>query len=249
MNEGFMNTAMGLNPVFESLTQYGLAMLSPLYTAECIEQWNQAVDPWFLKYSSNKRPYIRADQLQELGLLDSIFNQNLKDLIKGLMPDAVLYHCHVYEIDGNQSKPHIHANNQLNGWHRDAECLYAAAPDEVHHFSFFVYLTDVDRKNGPFEIAPLSSFQPLKNHTPSIKVLGDKGSNFLFDRTFLHRATANFSSSRRRVLKLSFQNNHLVNDRIHLPEFLSVRNSLNNTSDIVFQWFGGQQKRFNHDIK
>ncbi len=165
-----MQTAIQPNSVFESLTQYGVAMLSPLYTKQCIEQWNQMLDPWFLSNKSSHRPYIRADQLQKLGLLDSIFNQNLKDLIKGLMHDAVLYHCHVYEIDSNQSKPHIYANNQLDGWHRDAECLYAAEQGEVHHFSFFVYLSDVDIKNGPFEIAPLSSFRSLKNHSPSIKV-------------------------------------------------------------------------------
>jgi len=233
-----MNIEVHPNSVYESLTQYGVALFPPLYNEQCIQQWNDKLDRFLDNGEAKKRNYVSVDQLQELGILDLILNENLQELIDSLMNDAVLYHCHIYDIEGEQTKPHIHGDNSFEGWHRDVECLYAAEKDKVHHFSLFVYLTDVDSDNGPFEISPLSTFEMLNRKVPSIKIKGGCGTCFLFDRTFLHRATANKSSIRRRVLKLSFQNKGLFNERILLPEFVKTKERLVNPSVGVLRWFG-----------
>lgn len=233
-----MNIKVHPNSVYESLTQYGVALFPPLYEEQCIQQWNKKLDGFLDSNTAKKRNYVRADQLQELGILDSILNKNLHELIDNLMNDAVLYHCHVYEIEGEQTKSHIHGDNSFKGWHRDAECLYAIEKDKLHHFSLFVYLSDVGIDNAPFEISSLSAFEVLDRDIPSIKIKGCCGTCFLFDRTFLHRATPNKSSQRRRVLKLSFQNKGLFNKKIHLPEFVKTKQRLVNPSTDVLRWFG-----------
>jgi len=181
-----MNIELQPHSVYESLTHYGVALFPPLYDEQCIQLWNNKIDAFFDNTGNEKRSYVRVDQLQMLGMLDSILNQNLHDLIDNLMCDAVLYHCHIYEIAAGQKKSHIHADNSFDGWHRDAECLYAAEKNKSHHFSLFVYLTDVEIDNGPFEISPVSAFKPLKRKIPSLKIQGNAGTCFLFDRTFIN---------------------------------------------------------------
>jgi hypothetical protein len=241
-----MNFELTSKSVYGSLIEYGVALFSPIYNQHCINKWNEKLDCFFKHEVSVNRNYVRADQLHTLGILESILNKDLQDLISSLMSDAVLYHCHVYEIEGEQKSSHIHADNGLDGWHRDEDCLYAVEKNQLHHFSMFVYLSDVADENGPFQIAPLSAFDNLKRNTPSLRITGQRGTCFLFDRTFLHRATPNQSITRRRVLKLSFQNKGLFNDRIFLPEFTEVKESLIETNSDISHWFGAQLDEASH---
>jgi len=230
------NASQAWLSVPDSLRRYGLALIDDLYTKESIQSWNCDIDQYFKHTPPTERRYLNASELHSLGITKQILNKPLLNLINGLMPDAALYHFHFYDIPGMSNSPHIHGDNGLKGWHRDDDCFFGWEKHRFHFVSFFIYLTDVGLDSGPFEIAPLNKDQPLKNRTPSTKVLGPPGSNFIFDRTFWHRANPNLSSSNRRVIKLSFQNNYLPNDRIGLEEFATLKRSDLVASPIIKQW-------------
>jgi hypothetical protein len=223
------------SPIIESLNKHGITRLEPLYCLDTIKTWNYLID-LSMTHKEGPRLYLRADELYQLGILKSLLSPELKHLINGVMPDACLYHLHLYESPGLNNKPHIHSENGLNGWHRDDDCLYAWEPNQFHFISFFIYLTDVVEENGPFEISSLKANQPIKAKMPSYKVLGKSGTNFLFDRTFWHRATPNQAINNRRVIKLSFQNRYLFNDRIHLPEFNILKKSNLANDPTIQKW-------------
>lgn len=206
----------------QALVEQGVCQLSPFYSNDVIRKWNAAVDLYLQPNTPHHRHYLRADELLQLGILDSLLSNTLVSCVSALMPNASLYHLHLYETPPANT-PHIHGDNGLSGWHRDDDCLYAWEESHLHYFSLFIYLTNVGENDGAFEIAPRHAGQRLKSKEDCYRIIGAAGTTFMFNRTHWHRATANLSASNRRVIKLSFQNNYLYNDRIQLPEFDSLR--------------------------
>jgi len=229
--------------VYSKLAESGICATSPLYSKEQIAKWNVLLDE-HIKQQTEGRRYASADAIYQMGMLGEIFNQRMRDLIEHLMPDAVLHHCHIYEIEGNQAKSHIHSHNGRQGWHRDEECLPDFELSHPNFVSIFVYLTDVEIENGPFEIAdyPPSTGLEIVTNRPSFKMVGETGYSFVFDRAFMHRASPNVSATPRRVLKLSIQPPQFENTRIGLEEFTRVRQNIEGTDPFLEQLFG---KAFN----
>lgn len=219
--------------ITHSLTENGLAVFAPLYDQQMLTNWNEKLTP-ILNSQSTARKYVYADKLMALGILDDVFSPELLRIIFELVPNAELYHCHVYEIDANNAKPHIHTDNRLDGWHRDYDCKHSFDLPYIQHISFFVYLSEVNEGDGQFEVS-----NKKLNKTPQVfakeqafKVTGKLGHNFLFDRKAYHRASPNTGKTPRRVLKLSFQRNTLANHKQSEAPFEAVRNILNQSNSI-----------------
>jgi len=221
----------------EGLLKNGLINLSPPFDSNTIKKWNDLMNPLFEAQAATSRSYINASELLSMGILEEVFNPAMRSLLRTLMPDAVLYHCHAYEIKANQTSSHIHQGSNL-GWHRDEECMAAFRKGTFHHLSLFIYLTDVGVENGPFEFAPQSPTKAAKSGMPTLKMLGKAGTTFYWNRAYRHRACPNVSNTRRRLLKLSVQNNDLPNDRINLPEFKEVLDKVNGKDPYLAHLFG-----------
>lgn len=220
------------------LKSHGVAIIPPLYSAETITSWNELFDSILTK-QTGKRKYVNALDIVKLGLVNSIFTRELQSLLFSLIPDAVLYHFHVYEIEGNQTTSHISANNKLNGWHRDVDCKHSLTGDYIQHISLFIYLSDVSNNGGYFEVSDKKYFPPrYGNQDVHYQLIGNAGTCFLFDRKAYHRASPNYSTTPRRVLKLSIQSRKLFNHKQQEPIFVQVRKLVNNSSDEVRQLFG-----------
>lgn len=140
-------------------------------------------------------------------MIDEIFTPKLMTLIFSVIPNPILYHCHSYEINGLNSKPHIAEDNFLNGWHRDVDCIHDLGNSAIQHVSLFVYLTNVGNEDGAFEVCnkKLGYFPRLFKSSNFYRITGKKGHSFLFNRTAVHRASPNQNTIQRRVLKISFQ--------------------------------------------
>lgn len=228
------------NNVYAQLVSQSVAELKPLFTKDTIQDWNVHFNNIFATQESARR-YINAHELYQMGVFEELFNEELRSLIYQLIPDAELYHCHAYETDGNQTKPHIHKNNRLAGWHRDYDCKHDFSLPSLQHISLFIYLTDVDKNSGAFEVSnkKLSLLPSIKSEN-NYSLLGDAGLTFLFDRKAFHRASPNQSTSSRRVLKLSFQRKTLFNHKQNEQAFIAVRDILTNDGSPLFlkQLFG-----------
>ncbi len=210
-----------MKQAFELLTKQGFFQTEFLYSSNLIKEWNTLLDPLFIVQEDKDRAYVKSNRLFELGIIDRVFNEQLKSLLCHLMPDAIFYHCHAYEISSSAIS-HIHWGENL-GWHRDEECRSSYNSNQANHISMFIYLTDVEQENGPFEIRLKSPLSYLKLKEKTIKVIGKAGTTFFFNRFFVHRACPNYSSNRRRVIKFSFQPRRLKNKKINLDEFVKFR--------------------------
>lgn len=196
------------------LAAKGICSVEPVCDPVQIAHVNTALNPLLASRAEARRAYVHADELHELGVLDKLLGPRMQDLLFSVMPDPVLYHCHVYEIAAMDARPHIFAD-VLQGWHRDSDSEFVRG--ELTHVSVFVYLSDVGPDDGAFEFAPTDPEAWLYSGTPRIAVQGPAGYTFAWHRSFYHRASPNRGSRRRRLFKLSVQRNrfhsvHLGNE-------------------------------------
>ncbi|NOU49106.1 hypothetical protein HG263_00885 [Pseudoalteromonas sp. JBTF-M23] len=239
-----------------ALKENAVCFLEPLYEERVIDKLNAALDIIFANKSGERR-YADALELYQSGVFNDIVTPKLISLIFSFFPNPVLYHFHSYEITGQQDKPHIAADNFLDGWHRDIDCIYDIKTKGVQHITLFIYLTDVNDGDGAFEICNknLGFFSRLFKNSNFFRVTGEKGHTFLFNRTAFHRASPNRNSKNRRVLKISFQDKSTVmpplnvNIKSHEKRFKIHQTMENiNKSDIVVRSLFGDKNICNHDV-
>ncbi len=231
-----------LSNVKDCLKRRGAVRLKPIYSDAELSEINSKINPLFSEKAAENRSYVRSDELLELGLLSKILSPTVVGLFKSVVRDPVLYHCHIYEIKAAQRVPHINGQ-KLQGWHRDSDS-FTKDPRLNECLSLFVYLSDVDEENGPFELIPDQFFGRLKAQSPSNKLLGPAGTTLLWNRTLWHRACPNVSKTRRRLLKFSFQPLTLKNPHLSSPIFKKLSNELRNSDPELSHLFGSEVGRF-----
>jgi hypothetical protein len=194
-----------MSNIKDLIVEAGIVGLPNLYNDAEVFAINAAASPPLSKRMTDQRAYIHVDEMVELGLFELLFTERLKDVLFSIMPDAVLYHCHINEIAANDSKSHIFGD-RLAGWHRDSDSSYVEG--DPTHVSVFVYLTDVGAEDGPFEFIPDEPPPKwLRNRMPFISVQEPSGYSFAWHRSYFHRAAPNRGPVRRRLLKVSIQRN------------------------------------------
>jgi len=225
-----------------ALIEQGISQFTQRIPDSLIHSWVYRLNSAINSSSNNaNRHYVDAQKLYQLNILQELFSPAFVNMINKIIPNAWLYHCHVYEIKGSQQQSHIHADNHLQGWHVDEDCLFAASKNECVFMSYFLYLTDVGEDNGGFEIAPVNCFEHINNTTKSRKILGKAGTQFLFNRTFWHRATPNVNPKPRMVLKLSFQSKAYASPFIESDGAMAIsKSNWVKKSPIIKGWFSGE---------
>jgi hypothetical protein len=160
------------------------------------------MDPIFAVKSQQAHAYVRPDEMLDADILECVLSTKMRSLIFSIVPDAVLYHFHAYEIVGNNKKSHIFGES-LDGWHRDPDSEFFL--DDPTHVSIFVYLHDVGDEDGAFEFSPHRPDTPLRTDSPVLSMTGPAGMSFVWHRSYFHRASPNRGPRRRRLLKISVQ--------------------------------------------
>ncbi len=204
----------------ETLAETGVISLD-LYAPETIQRWNDVLNPLFEERANTKRSYVVANELHDLGIFAEQFTPGLLSVFEMAQEHPVLYHCHVYEIQGEQALPHDGARN-LNGWHRDIETVGVFPSDPLAFLSIFTLLSDVGAGDGGFEFVPRLPERVPANGEACVQMTGQSGRSLLWNRSFFHRASPNNGPRRRRILKVSVQPARLPNDRLGLNEFRAI---------------------------
>ncbi len=205
------------------LKDEGITKIECPFSLETIKKWNQILDPHFKKIDFEDRSYATIEDLFDLGIFQDFFSQEMRMILRDIMPDPTILCLHAYEIKGQNDKNHIFSE-AFDGWHRDIAELPGLQVNAPNFISLFIYLSEVNAGDGEFEIIKRSFTGPAINGEKSLKVIGQAGTTFIWNRALLHRATPNTSPTRRRVLKLSIQHNYFQNEHIHSPEFIRIRN-------------------------
>jgi hypothetical protein len=228
-------------PIVDYLSSAGICALPGLYTREEIIAMNAAVNPLLLTRIAERRAYVHPEEMLELGVMQMVFSERMMGTLFSIMPDPVLYHCHIYEIAANDTRSHIFADT-LRGWHRDPDSEYVAG--DLTHVSIFVYLTEVGPEDGAFEFIPqVPPTKWLRSGADYIRVQGLGGYSFAWHRNYYHRASPNSGPVRRRLVKLSIQRNaypsvHLTNP--HFKELLARIPSGDARMDILLGRYQGK---------
>lgn len=210
-----------MNDLTTHLVKRGIAEVSSPFAENFLAEINKLVDPILKERQAQPRAYVHSDELAQLGLLVPLLGEGgMRSLITTVLPDPVLYHCHIYEIEGNRTQSHIFSES-LQGWHCDGDSKFDGR--HATHLSIFLYLSDVDLIDGPFEFCPQSPSERLHSSTPTVSVVGHKNYCFIWNRSFFHRAAPNRGPKRRRLLKLSIQPNSAFNQHIGTGRFEAVR--------------------------
>jgi hypothetical protein len=165
----------------------------------------------------------------------------MRNILFSIMPDPVMYHCHVYEIAANDTRSHIFSES-LSGWHRDPDSELVLG--EVTHVSIFVYLTDVGPRDGAFELCPNDPTAWLHSSTPCTSVTGPAGYTFAWQRSFYHRASPNRGPRRRRLFKISVQRNRFRSHTLSNPYFRELLAAIpfgDTAMDVLLGRFQGRE--------
>jgi hypothetical protein len=205
------------------LATSGTGYLEDIYSHDELQSINTAIDPLLAGRSNQARSYVHIDEMQELGLLDTVLSPRMRSVLFTPLCDPVLYHCHIYEIAGNSTRSHVFGET-LSGWHRDPDCEYHK--NYATHISVFVYLTDVGDDDGTFQFLPQGPDKWLWKGTPRIAVTGKAGFSFAWNRAYFHRAAPNRGPRRRRLLKISVQPNRCLSIHLANKHFQRVNSAV-----------------------
>lgn len=211
-------TESQLNGFARTLSRHGILGVPDVYSVAELATINSAMDPIFARKSGEARSYVRSDEMLDAGILNTVLSAKMRQVLFSLVPNAVLYHFHAYEIAGNSSRSHIFSES-LSGWHRDPDSEFFIG--DPTHISVFVYLKAVSEEDGPFEFSPHHPNQSLKGDSPVISMTGPSGMSFVWHRSYYHRASPNRGPRRRRLLKLSIQPNEFQS--VHLKSEFFAR--------------------------
>ena len=198
----------------------GIFVTPGMFTTEEIAAINDRLDPIFQPHAADNRSYAHADQLYSSGALDLLLKPKFRDLLFEIMPDPVLYHCHAYEIAARKERSHI-LSERLSGFHADIDSEWTkSAPT---HVSVFVYLSDVSADDGAFEFVTRKPSALLTPGSPVATMTGQRGTTFAWNRSYYHRASPNRGATRRRLFKLSIQNNRFFSRFLKRDHFVRLR--------------------------
>jgi hypothetical protein len=196
----------------ENFKKYGFLELENIIPKEQIDLINIKADPIILNKFNKTKTEILIKDLIESGIAEIVLtNENLRKIILSIMPDPILFGFNIYEVDAMQVRTHTN-DNAVDGWHVDTPVLPFLDRKQTNFVSFMIYLTDVmSFEDGPFEVTSENMLEKLNQKSLSKKILGPKGTTFIWNNNYLHRASPNIGKIRRRVLKIGFQNNYFQN--------------------------------------
>jgi hypothetical protein len=229
-----------MTDVREILRTGGIADVSNVYSAGELATINSALDPMLAKSARQPRSYVYSCDLLALGILDLVLSPAVMRMFFDVIDDPVLYHFHVYEI-ARSNKSHVFSG-ELNGWHRDPDSVLE--PGDATHVSLFVYLSDVGPESGAFEFVPGDPTNGFHRDADCVSRIGPAGTTFLWNRSFFHRASPNRSDVRRRLLKISVQNNRFLSRHLsadHFAPTVVARRYASPWHQVLFGAYQGQE--------
>jgi hypothetical protein len=208
-----------LSPLARRLAASGIVAVPDVFSVAQLAKLNTAMDPILAAKTNERRAYVRPDEMLAAGILDLALSRRMRELLFSVIPDPVLYHLHAYEIAGRNPAPHVFSEKPA-GWHSDPDSVFHRG--DPTHVSIFVYLSDVDAEDGPFEFCLHQPDTPPRADSPVISMTGPAGFSFAWNRSYYHRAAPNRGTRRRRLLKISIQPNAFPSYHLQSPPFQAV---------------------------
>lgn len=186
------------------------------------------------------RERIESKDLYEMGILDELFNKDIKYIVNSIIPDGVLWHCMFLKTKSGQNKPHIIFNSEYGDWHRDR--FFGYDSERIDFLDIMIYLNDVGINDGPFAFLQKDPSLKPNNNDLATKITGKKGTVIFSRIDWYHSATTNSGNVDRYMIRFSLQSNTFHNAFLETEEnkFLAKEYSIKNDYFMSFI-FGGNR--------
>jgi hypothetical protein len=103
-----------LSPMARLLAADGIARTADIYSPQTIRDINAVVDPLLAAQQDAARAYVTVEDMARVGLFGMLLGGAMRDCLLSVMPDPVLYHCHIFEIAARGTKSHVFSD-RLSG--------------------------------------------------------------------------------------------------------------------------------------
>ena len=186
------------------------------------------------------RERVEAKELYNLGILQILFNPQIRYLINNIIPDGVLWHCMFLKTKSGQSAPHIKFNTEYGDWHRDRSFFYS--PERVDFLDIMIYLNDVGENDGPFAFLSKDPTNSPKRSDPATKIVGKIGTVIISRIDWYHRATPNSGNTDRNMIRFSIQRNAFHNSFLDSDESKYLANEFSKADDNFLAFLFGENR-------
>lgn len=115
----------------------------------------------------------------------------------------------IYQFDALHSRI-LEGKSKAQSLHIDSRVCGIYPPTHIH---YFLYLTNVNKNDGPTQIVPFShkkdSFPRKKDTKKAIKILGKKGTLIIINSSIWHGSSSKNTNMPRTILTLSYSRWHI----------------------------------------
>lgn len=151
--------------------------------------------------------YLELEGIYKLGLIDKIFNKNLRGLINTIMPDGQVWRFYYIQSPPNQTRPHfIPKGGGIGDFHYDRKNpVYR--DDRIDFIDFSIYLNDVYENDGNYAFYPKSPTRKPLGFEKIINIYGKAGTVIVSRVDWFHSATPNMNQNPRHLLRIALCKN------------------------------------------
>ncbi len=205
--------------LIKTLQKKGIVLFDNIYSEEDIALFKETFskNAYFLdqvthpRYGGDKGTvkckYVDAKKIFELGLVEKIFNKNLKSIISKIMPDAQVWKFYYIQTPGNQTRPHfIPKGGGIGDFHYDRKNL-VYDDDRIDFIDFSIYLNDVFEGDGNYAFCPQSPKKKPLGYEKIINCYGKAGTAICSRIDWYHSATPNVNKNPRHLLRVAICKN------------------------------------------
>ena len=223
----------------------GVVIFKNFFDESVINEINFKINKYFIK--NNEVEFLRIDKLFELGIIEKILNNKLRNLIYHIIPDGILYRFHIVKTPGKQNDPWFNPNTKFGSWHIDRK----VNGDKGYNFvDFYIYLSNVEIDGGGYAYFPHSKIINKADINKSKRVItGKAGTAFLARVDWPHSATVNKNQKDRIMLRISLQKNYLHNSELEEEAFKNVNSKIINLNDDFFKFLMENNRQWTKDVK
>lgn len=197
--------------------------------------------------------YVELNEIFKLNLIGNIINDNFKNIINEIMPDAQIWRFYYIQSPPNQTRPHfIPGGGGIGDFHYDRKNpVYK--DERIDFIDFSIYLNDVYENDGNYAFYPKSPKKKPLGFEKVINVYGKAGTVIVSRVDWFHSATPNMNDKPRHLLRIALSKNFFDIDD-YIKERDEISNFYKNKDDFISFIFGSdrrwyKQAKLKHDKK
>ena len=203
-----------LKKVLNNLEKQGYSVINNFFPKKKVEKLNNLLS-FKKKIKNNPSFHSGAEMIYNLQNIDYefvnfIFNFSINKICKEYFKVGS-HHLDedIYQFDSMHSRI-LPGKSKSQNLHIDSRICGVSPPTHLH---FFLYLSDVQEKDGPTQLVPFSHkikrFPKVSDKKKAKKILGKAGTLIVLNSSLWHGSSSKRTNVARKIITLSYSRWHL----------------------------------------